>query len=194
MSKFYWLWFVPSLFAQPQQQPYTWRNVEIVGGGFVPGVLFHPAQQDLIYARTDIGGAYRWDAPTGRWIPLNDWIAKDDWNYTGIESIGLDPNDSNRLYLAGGTYIQSWASNGAIFRSTDQGATFAVTPMPFKMGGNEDGRHAGERLAVDPADGSRLFFGSRNDGLWKSTDYGTTWSKVTGFPADASVNNIGLVF
>ena len=150
-----------TLVAQ-SQQPYHWRNVEIVGGGFVSGVLFHPAQKDLIYSRTDIGGAYRWDAAALRWIPLNDWIDKSNWNYTGIESIGLDPNDPNRLYLAGGTYIQSWASNGAIFRSTDQGATFQVTPMPFKMGGNEDGRHAGERLAVDPADGSRLFFGSRN--------------------------------
>ena len=192
MCKLCWLWLIPSLFAQPQ--PYTWRNVEIVGGGFVPGILFHPAQKDLLYARTDIGGAYRWDAPTARWIPLNDWIAKDNWNYTGIESIGLDPNDPNRLYLAGGTYTQSWASNGAIFRSTDQGATFEVTPMPFKMGGNEDGRHAGERLAVDPADGSRLFFGSRSAGLWKSIDYGATWAKVTGFPASASTNNIGLIF
>ena len=193
MSKIYWLWLIPSLFAQ-QPQAYTWRNVEIVGGGFIPGIVMHPAQKDLMYARTDIGGAYRWDAPSGRWIPLNDWIAKGNWNYTGIESIGLDPNDPNRLYLAGGTYVQSWASNGAIFRSADQGATFQVTPMPFKMGGNEDGRHAGERLAVDPADGSRLFFGSRNAGFWKSTDYGATWSKVTGFPAAASSNNIGLVF
>ena len=193
MFKFYWLCLLPALFAQTQQ-PYNWRNVEIVGGGFIPGVLFHPAQKDLIYARTDIGGAYRWDPSISRWIPLNDWIDKNNWNYTGIESIGLDPNDPNRLYLAGGTYIQSWASNGAIFRSTDRGATFQVTPMPFKMGGNEDGRHAGERLAVDPADGSRLFFGSRNAGLWKSTDYGATWSKATGLPASATTNNIGLVF
>ncbi len=191
MWKLSWLLLVPSLFAQ---QAYNWRNAEIVGGGFVPGVLFHPAQRDLIYARTDIGGAYRWDVVAGRWIPLNDWIVKDNWNYTGIESIGLDPNDANRLYLAGGTYTQTWASNGAIFRSTDQGATFDYTKMPFQMGGNEDGRHAGERLAVDPADGSRLFFGSRSAGLWRSADYGATWSKVTGFPASATNNNIGLVF
>lgn len=182
-----------SLLAQ-QAAPYSWRNVEIVGGGFIPGIVAHPAQQGLLYARTDIGGAYRWDPPSSRWIPLNDWIDKDHWNYTGIESIGLDPNDPTRLYLAGGTYIQSWASTGAIFRSTDQGATFQMTPMPFKMGGNEDGRHAGERLAVDPADGSKLWFGSRNAGLWRSTDWGATWSKVSTFPDGASGNNIGLVF
>jgi hypothetical protein len=49
------------------------------------------------------------------------------------------------------------------------------------MGGNEDGRQNGERLAVDPNDGSILFFGSRRDGLWKSADRGATWARVDSF-------------
>ena len=43
---------------------YTWRNVEIVGGGFVPGIVFNQTEPDLVYARTDIGGAYRWNPAT----------------------------------------------------------------------------------------------------------------------------------
>ncbi len=49
------------------------------------------------------------------------------------------------------------------------------------MGGNTDGRSNGERLAVDPNDGAILFFGSRNAGLWKSTDRGATWNVVDSF-------------
>jgi photosystem II stability/assembly factor-like uncharacterized protein len=55
------------------------------------------------------------------------------------------------------------------------------------MGGNADGRSNGERLAVDPNEGAILFFGSRRDGLWKSSDHGATWARVENF------TNIGAV-
>src|SRR5262245_35670406 len=76
-------------------QTYTWRNVEITGGGFVPGVIFNPTERDLIYARTDIGGAYRWNPASSRWIPLLDWIGFDDWNLTGVDSLATDPVEPN---------------------------------------------------------------------------------------------------
>jgi hypothetical protein len=50
------------------------------------------------------------------------------------------------------------------------------------MGGNEAGRGSGERLAVDPGDGSKLLFGSRDRGLWRSDDRGASWTHVPGFP------------
>jgi len=159
---------------------YAWRNVVIGGGGFVTGIIFHPRQSGLMYARTDVGGAYRWDDPVQRWIPLLDEMG--DGDFTGIESLAVDPSDTNRVYLAAGTY--SWG-RAAILRSADQGRTWLRTEVTFKMGGNEAGRFNGERLAVDPNDGDILFFGSRRDGLWKSTDRGATWQKVEGFP-DAS--------
>ncbi|HEY1661586.1 MAG TPA: sialidase family protein [Verrucomicrobiae bacterium] len=156
---------------------YQWRNVAIDGGGFVTGLIMHPGVKDLLYARTDVGGAYRWDATARCWIPLTDSFGGMD--FTGIESLALDPNDTNRVYLAAGIYESTRA---AIFRSDDQGRTWQETDVAFKMGGNESGRFNGERLAVDPEDGKILFFGSRRDGLWKSSDRGVTWTKVPGFP------------
>lgn len=174
---------------------YTWHNAQIVGGGFVTGLVFNPARKDLLYARTDIGGAYRWDAAARRWTSLTDWIGGADWNLLGIESLATDPVDPNRLYLASGTYTNDWAGNGAILRSTDQGRTFQRTDLPFKLGGNEDGRSMGERLVVDPDNHGTLYLGTRKNGLWRSTDYGATWSQVGGFPVkDGASSGVGLSF
>jgi xyloglucan-specific exo-beta-1,4-glucanase len=170
--------------AQPVSQPHTWRNVQIVGGGFVPGVVFNQTEPGLVYTRTDIGGAYRLDSATNRWIPLTDSLGWDDWNLTGVVSLATDPVDPNRVYLAAGTYTNEWTSqNGAILRSTDRGATWQRTMLPFKLGGNMPGRGMGERLVIDPNKNSILFLGAPSgNGLWKSTDSGVTWSRVTSFP------------
>jgi hypothetical protein len=56
-------------------QNYTWRNVQIVGGGFIVGVVFNQTEPNLVYTRTDIGGAYRLDNATSRWVPLLDSIS-----------------------------------------------------------------------------------------------------------------------
>ncbi|HYH02906.1 MAG TPA: xyloglucanase, partial [Bacillota bacterium] len=69
-------------------QEYTWKNVVTGGGGgYVPGIIFNTKEKDLIYARTDMGGAYRWEPSTGTWTQLLGWVGFDDWNWTGCESI-----------------------------------------------------------------------------------------------------------
>jgi len=161
---------------------YRWRNAVIGGTGFVTGVLFHPSVRGLAYARTDIGGAYRWDERAARWTPLVDHLGWDDWNLLGVEAMAVDPAHPDRLYLAVGTYAQSWAGNGAVLRSDDRGASWTRPDLTVKLGANEDGRGAGERLLVDPRDSDVLWLGTRHDGLLKSGDRGATWAAVSGFP------------
>jgi photosystem II stability/assembly factor-like uncharacterized protein len=174
----------PALAAPPASVPYTWKSVQIVGGGFVDGFVFHPTARDVLYARTDIGGAYRRDPKTRRWEPMLDWVPYADLNLMGVESIAVDPSDPGKVYLACGTYTAPEVPDGAILRSSDQGRTFERSNVPIKFGGNEAGRGNGERMAVDPNDGRILFLGTRHAGLWKSTDGAVTWNKVTTFPAD----------
>lgn len=163
--------------AHPESIAYAWRNVLVGGGGFAPGIIFSPAERGLAYLRTDMGGAYRRDAHAAHWVPLQD--ANPVSSLMGIESIAPDPTDADRVYMAAGMHYRGEA---AILRSRDRGAHWQSTPVPFRMGGNEDGRGLGERLAVDPHHPRTLLFGSRHDGLWRSDDRAETWRKVGSFP------------
>ncbi|MFF9057128.1 1,4-beta-glucanase [Streptomyces sp. NPDC014882] len=178
--------------ARPPAPAYRWRTAVVGGTGFVTGVLFHPAVEGLAYARTDIGGAYRWDDRTARWTPLTDHLGWDDWNLLGVEALAVDPAHPDRLYLALGTYAQPWAGNGAVLRSEDRGATWTRTDLTVKLGANEDGRGTGERLLVDPRDSDTLWLGTRHDGLLRSTDRGATWETADAFPATASPTGQGV--
>ncbi|SEJ93160.1 X2-like carbohydrate binding domain-containing protein [Paenibacillus polymyxa] len=179
-----WTGMIAPTHAAPSDD-YTWKSVVTGGGGgFVPGIIFNETEKDLIYARTDIGGAYRWNPASESWIPLTDSVGWEDWNKNGVDALATDPVDPNRVYIATGTYTNSWdKQNGQIMRSTDKGNTWQTTKLPFKVGGNMPGRSMGERLAIDPNKNNILFFGARSgNGLWKSSDYGATWSKVSSFP------------
>ncbi len=148
-----------------------------------------------MYARTDMGGAYRWDTAAEQWIPLTDWVDEKDWNLLGIDSLATDPVDPDRFYAAAGTYTNGWAGNAELLRSTDRGRTFKRTALPFKLGANEHGRGAGERLAINPADNGTLLLGTRKNGLWRSTDHGVTWSQVSSFPVkDGASSGAGIAF
>lgn len=158
-------------------RPYVWKSVKVGAGGFVPGIVFSRVERGLAYLRSDMGGAYRWDQAGQTWIPMHDSFSQS--SYFGTESIAPDPIDPNVVYIAAGMYRSDPA---AILRSRDRGRTWQAFPVPFRMGGNEDGRGLGERLAIDPNDNRILFFGSRHDGLMRSADWGQTWHKVASFP------------
>ncbi|NNC10355.1 xyloglucanase [Planctomonas sp. JC2975] len=170
--------------GSPRKPSYSWSNVQIEGGGFVPGIVYNPTQRGLVYARTDIGGAYRLDRTTGRWIPLTDQVGWADWNRLGVLSLATDPIHTSRVYLAVGMYTNEWdTNNGAILRSDDYGSSWRATPLPFKVGGNMPGRGMGERLQIDPNASSVLYYGAESgQGLWRSVDVGNTFTKLTSFP------------
>ena len=92
-------------------ESYVWKSVAIRGGGFVPGLIFSTVAKGMLYARTDMGTAYRWDDTHSSWIPLMDWLSKSQEQYVGVEAIAPDPVDSNTVYMAVGTYL---GPNGAI--------------------------------------------------------------------------------
>jgi xyloglucan-specific exo-beta-1,4-glucanase len=153
-----------------------WNNVAVGGGGYVTDIYLHPQQADLIYIRTDNGGFFRWNANTESWLALTDHFPPSKFNYYGGEALALDRKNSDIVYIAAGMYT---IEPGTIFKSTDRGATWVQSNLNVPMGGNQEKRWTGNRLAVSPFDSNVLLFGSRDNGLWRSTDGGITWTQVT---------------
>lgn len=174
----------------------TWTSAKFGGGGYVTGLIFHPTSANLLYARTDIGGAYRWNQATASWLPITDGagFGAAESRYHGIESIAVDPNNDQLVYMATGMYTSD--GNGRLYISSDRGDHWTYVGLPFPLGGNNPGRAIGERLMVDPNQPSTLFYGSRTAGLWKSIDSGLTWAQVTSLSSarltQDQVNALGI--
>jgi len=173
-----------------QNEEYVWGHVPIGGGAYITGIEIHPQNSNLVYLRTDVGGVYRWDAAQDKLIQLLEKeISYPDHNLWGIESIALDRNNQNLLYIAAGTKS---VGKSNILKSTDQGKNWTrINLSGVRMGSNAKGRWAGERLAVDPNNSNIIFFASRYDGLWRSDNAANSWDKHdhTNFGYDDSVGS-----
>ncbi|QBE65486.1 GDSL-type esterase/lipase family protein [Pseudoduganella lutea] len=177
---------------QPLLTGYRWDSVAIGGGGFVPAVI-PTTEKGVVYARTDVGGAYRWT--NDRWMPLLDWVSEDQTGLLGVDSLAVDPRDPSKVYLLAGIAYHN-GGRSAILRSRDYGKTFAITDVTaqFKTHGNGAGRNNGERLAVDPGAGNVLYVGTRANGLFWSSDFGATWQRLPGLDVTGTPNGAGIAF
>jgi len=170
-----------TLFTTHNGELYEWSDVKIGAGGFVTGIVIHPQAADIVYARTDAGGLFAWNPVNMSWKQLLRGDNLPEKVSDSIESVAIAPSDPNIVYAAAGAYTkddQNPIINGTLLKSSDRGNTWQVLNLKLPMGGNEPWRWAGERLAVDPNNSNVVYFGSRLNGLWRSSDGGKQWSQV----------------
>lgn len=151
-----------------QQIDYIYKNCPIPGGGYVTGFTFHPSLEGLCYARTDVGGLYRFEK--SRWKSLSDHVKGIDNAESFPLSLALDPDRPEMLYS-----ICDSHQNPYLCISNDFGESFTKIPIPFAAHGNIPGRSTGERLLYCKG---RLYAASPNDGLFYSDDEGKSWKKL----------------
>lgn len=168
-----------SQYVETEEGTREWGGIEITGGGFVSGIV---TGKDVMYARTDVGGAYKYNYDTQKWEQLFGFISEADRGMLSVEAITIDPTDDDTVYfLCGCAYFSD--ARTSIYKTTDGGKTLTevdVTDL-IRVMGNGDGRHFGERIVVDPDNTDVLYCGGRTNGLIKSTDGGLTWEMVKGF-------------
>ena len=109
--------YSPAGAAESAVSEYDWGTVRIGGGGFVSGII---TGQKAMYARTDVGGAYRYDYEKREWVQLMDFVNDSDRGFLSIDALCIDPTDDNTIYvLAGCAYFS--AERTAIFKAVSEG-------------------------------------------------------------------------
>jgi hypothetical protein len=160
----------------------TWQNVALGGGGAVSGVVADPTTPGRIYMYTDVGGAYRKDPGGNVWIPITDKIPGDDSGaYYGVDSLAVDPGNADTVYILTARFTYH---TPRIYKTTNAAAAMPDwTQKGLPVGAKEGvGSGRGERLQVDPYNSNVLYFATRNVGFWKSTNGGSSWSRITAVP------------
>ncbi len=159
--------------------------------GRVTALAVDPTNASVVYAGGADGGVWKTTNGGTNWTPLTDGEVS-----LAIGAIAIDPSNHNIIYAGTGEDNNNadGYTGAGILKSTDGGATWTNLPGPFVgpfdsiTGGGSIGA-----LAVDPSNGQILLAGvtlSGNDGVFRSTDGGSTWTNVlggSGFPATGVV-------
>jgi photosystem II stability/assembly factor-like uncharacterized protein len=117
------------------------------------------------------------------------------WRHLGLDAtlaigrIVVDPRNPNNVFVAatGNLFVRN--VDRGVYRSQDAGLTWTKVLFVSDMVGAVD-------LAIDPSDPSRVFattwerlrtvkeriYGGPGSALWRSTDGGTTWTRLTSVP------------
>jgi photosystem II stability/assembly factor-like uncharacterized protein len=119
-----------------------------------------------------------------------------------IGRIAVDPTDPQHLFVAAAGNLFNPGGERGVYETIDGGATWTRV-----LNGDNDTTGAVD-LAIDPTNPNRVFaamwdhrrepdlrrYGGVGSGLYRSTDGGTTWQRLTnGLPgADATIGRIGV--
>lgn len=160
----------------PDIIPYTYQNLPIPGGGYVTGFLTSKKHAGILYARTDIGGTYRYDYTANRWHNLISHVTMQDLSESYPAAIALDEANPDRLFIICGTPD---GESGTFAMSENRGENFIYKSIPTPVHGNWAGRGTGYRLVADECHSNTLYYASQRGGLLRTKDLGNTWEELS---------------
>jgi photosystem II stability/assembly factor-like uncharacterized protein len=136
---------------------------------------YHPANPDIIYIGPANGGV--WKSTNGgiNWQPLTD-----DQPSLSMGALVLDPVNPDIIYAGTGEATYSGVSyyGAGLLKSTDAGMTWShiTAGLPNQT--------YFSRIVIRPGANNELLAALGNAGLYRSTNYGESWSPLIGARCD----------
>lgn len=188
----------------------SFRSLNYQSAGYVTEVI--PAKntnslsQQVLYAKTDIGGIYKSLNNGSAWNLISNYpLLNNSRAYSEYITAGLAVNpfveSGNELLVAWGDLLNDAyiRDNQCIWKSVDGGANWTAStienPGVFFQGDNLQTKIGGECIIYDPRQNDRVYMGGINPNglspkLFKSTDNGSSFTVVSGFSA---ANNDAII-
>ncbi|MEP6991654.1 MAG: glycoside hydrolase, partial [bacterium] len=169
--------------------------------GSIGAIAVAPSDPNIIYVGSG-AGIIRPDLSTGDGMYKSTDAGK-TWTHLGLHDtqmiayIDVDPKDPNRLFVAALGHPYGPNAERGIFRSTDGGRSFEKVLY-------KDEYTSGNDVRIDPSNANIVYatlwqqqqsfiegreFGGAGNGIFKSTDGGTTWKPINdGLPSVIEAN------
>lgn len=153
------------------------------GLGRVNCVAFVPNSTGEYYAGTASGGIWHTINDGTTWTVLNDTTPVIGVSDIIVQSPVVGPDilyiatgdrDGGSLWSLGGGQSNDNNSVG-VLKSIDGGATWTTTGLSFTVGQG----HRVNRLLMDPNSAYQTIYAATTDGVWKTTNAGTNWTRIT---------------
>ena len=141
--------------------------------GRVIDIAFHPQNSNVIYIASPGGGAYKTIDGGGTW----SWLG--GLPYQAVNSIAIDPLNPDVVYFGTGHYSGSGSDllSMGVYKTADGGNSFSLLTTTVPTTSNTDWLRI-TRIATHPTIGNLVFAGTFA-GFFRSTNGGTSWSKVS---------------
>lgn len=164
--------------AVASQAADRWEPAGFGGSGNYLSVHVDTSQPGVVYAASDAGGLFRSADYGEHWVMRNDGLG----NYE-VASFAIDPFDPDTLYAGVGAFPSS--EKAGLYVSHDAGLTWrhlrstAKHRIAFRL------NRTRQAIAPDPRNRGVIVSGSRDNGVWRSSDGGRTWNQVLEAPSTA---------
>ncbi|WP_425389646.1 T9SS type A sorting domain-containing protein [Ekhidna sp.] len=171
------------------ERDFQWQQVNTEIAGRTRAIMIDPNDPNKLWAGAVTGGL--WYTPDFRnnaaWVPVSD-----NWENMSIACIAYDPLNTSTFYVGTGEsftsvniYRESSSAGAGIYKTMDGGATWTllssttdfdyVNDIVIREENGSSVIYAG--VASGVYQGS-IFGSSPSDGLYRSTDGGTSWAQV----------------
>jgi titin len=175
--------------TSPVWTPLTDSQSSISSGGY-KAVAISPSSPSTIYAAVDGPGGGILKSTNGgtTWALLGSSV----FNQSGFSGIAVDPNNASNLYAT--VWYGPSTNSAGVWHSTDGGSTWTNTTAAIHSTSTSFSIAASD-IVMDPANSSILYAGLVRDdptgsqnGVYETTDGGTTWTQLTsGLPTGSAV-------